>query len=117
MRRATFGSPEAYLDTFTYDYHGRVKSQNRVINGRTTITSTTVITYQFDAANRLVESVEVGGDTTATEWDNAGRLITTTLPNGVVSVNQYDAAGRLLELTHTASDDSLIARYEYLLDG
>jgi hypothetical protein len=34
----------------------------------------------------------------------------------VVSVNQYDTAGRLLELTHTASDDSLIARYEYVLD-
>ena len=42
--------------------------------------------------------------------------ITTTLPNGVVSINQYDAAGRLIELTHTASDDSLIARYEYVLD-
>ena len=34
----------------------------------------------------------------------------------MVSVNQYDTAGRLLELTHTAGDDSLIARYEYVLD-
>ena len=38
------------------------------------------------------------------------------LPNGVVSVNGYDGAERLGALTHTARNDSLIARYEYVLD-
>ena len=36
-RRATFGngrSPSAYLDTCTYDYHGRINSHSRVIDGR-----------------------------------------------------------------------------------
>jgi hypothetical protein len=33
----------------------------------TTITSTTVITYRYDAANRLLESREVGGDVTVYE--------------------------------------------------
>ena len=37
-------SPGSYLDTFTYDYHGRIKSQSRVINGR----ATTMTVNEFD---------------------------------------------------------------------
>jgi YD repeat-containing protein len=55
--------------------------------------------------------------TTRYEYDAARRLITTTLPNGVVSVNQYDDANRLIDLSHTASDDTLLSSFSYELDG
>lgn len=55
----------------------------------TTIPSTAVITYRYDATNRLVESVEPGGETTTYNWDNAGRLITTTVGANVSRIYTY----------------------------
>jgi YD repeat-containing protein len=59
----------------------------------TTITNTTVITYRYDAANRLRESREVGGETTTYEWDNAGRLLTTSVGSSVSRTYTYDQRG------------------------
>jgi len=42
--------PGTYLDTFTYDYRGRVEEQSRVINGRTY----TMTVNQFDQLDRPV---------------------------------------------------------------
>ena len=75
-----------------------------------------VITNTYDGDNRLVQVADWDGGVTSYGYDGASRPLTTTLPNGVVSVNVYDGAGRLVELSHTAADDSLIARYEYVLD-
>jgi YD repeat-containing protein len=76
-----------------------------------------VVTYTHDADNRLVGVADWDGGQTAYGYDGAGRLVTTTLPNGVVTVNAYDDAGRLVRLTHTASDETLLADYGYELDG
>ncbi len=75
----------------------------------TTITGTTVITYQYDAANRLLESVEVGGDTTTYEWDDAGRLITTTVGLNISRVYTYSQDGDLT----AALVDGLLTTFVY----
>lgn len=68
--------------TYTYDADNRLAYT-------TTITSTEVITYNYDMANHLLESTKLGGDTTTYEWDNAGRLITTTVGLNVSRVYTY----------------------------
>jgi YD repeat-containing protein len=79
----------------------------------TTITSTEVITYLYDNANRLVETVVIGGDTTTYTWDNASRLITTTVAGQVSRVYQYSQDGDLI----TATVDSLVTAFAYDGDG
>jgi YD repeat-containing protein len=79
----------------------------------TTITNTTVITYQYNAANQLVESVELGGDTTTYDWDDAGRLITTTVGANVSRVYTYSQDGDLRE----ALVDGLLTTFVYDGDG
>jgi RHS repeat-associated protein/uncharacterized repeat protein (TIGR01451 family) len=76
-----------------------------------------VVTYTYDADNRLTSVGDWDENLTTYAYDQVGRLITTTLPNGVVSVNEYDRAGRLVTLTYAATDEALIAQYQYQLDG
>ena len=75
-----------------------------------------VVTYTYDLDNRLETVLDWDTGTTIYEYDLAGRLITTTLPNGVVSVNTFDDANRLTNLSHTSSNDVLIASFAYELD-
>jgi YD repeat-containing protein len=99
----------AYTATYGYAYDA---VGNRTAY-TTTITSTTVITYQYDAANRLVESVEVGGDTTTYEWDAARRLITTTIGVNVSRVYTYSQDGDML----AALVNGLLTTFDYDGDG
>lgn len=75
-----------------------------------------VVTYLYNTDNRLVQVEDGPTRITAYEYDSFGRLVTTTLPNGVVAVNQYDDANHLINLRYTASDDSLLANYHYVVD-
>jgi YD repeat-containing protein len=76
-----------------------------------------VVTYTYDADNRLLQVEDWDGGLTSYTYDAAGRLISETLPNGVDTTRQYDAVGRLIRLTHTAPDDSTLSEYVYKLDG
>ena len=77
----------AYTAVYQYTYD--------TIGNRTNYTTTTdAISYQYDLANRLVESVETNtGITTTYDWDDAGRLITTTVGNDVTRVYTYSQDG------------------------
>ena len=79
----------------------------------TTITSTESITYRYDAANRMVESVVLGGDTTVYDWDDTGRLITTTLAGQISRLYQYSQDGDLI----SAVVDELTTTFAYDGDG
>jgi RHS repeat-associated protein len=76
-----------------------------------------VVTYTYDADNRMVEVEDWDEGVTSYEYDAAGRLVATELPNGVVSVSEYNAAGRLVSLAHTAADETLLSGYKYELDN
>ena len=59
-----FRQPGAYLDTFTYDCHGRINSHSRVINGRTT----TMTVNEFDQLDRPVSKAYNFVGWTAASW-------------------------------------------------
>lgn len=88
------------------------------VGNRTSLTypDSRMVTYTYDFDNRLETVLDWDTGTTTYEYDLAGRLITTTLPSGVVSVNSYDDANRLTNLSHTSSNDVLIANFAYELD-
>lgn len=89
--------------TYAYDAVG-----NRLAY-TATITATEVTTYQYDVANRLVQSVVQGGDTTNYQWDDANRLITTTVAANVVRLYAYSQDGDLL----TATVNGLVTTFAY----
>jgi YD repeat-containing protein len=79
-----------------------------------------VVTYTYDAANRLTTVTDWDGQSTTYAYDLAGRLITTTLPNSVTTINTYDAAGRLIEISNLKFEISgavLLSQFEYELDA
>jgi RHS repeat-associated protein len=92
---ADYSSGEAFA--YAYDPVG-----NRTVQTRT-LTSTTVITYVYDAANRLDYFYE-DGVLTDLGWDANGNLRTQG-----TSVYTWDAANRLV----SAEVDGVVSAYEY----
>ncbi len=99
----------AYSGAFNATFHYAYDAVDNRVAYTATITSTTVITYRYDAANRLLESVEQGGEATTYEWDAAGRLMTTTLSSAVTRLYQYDQRGNL----RSATVDGLTTTFDY----
>lgn len=89
--------------TYTYDAVGNRTSYT------TSIEETIVTTYQYDDANQLTESIEVGGDTTSYEWDDAGRLMTTAVGSNVTRLYTYNQRGNLT----AATVDGLLTTFVY----
>ena len=71
----------------------------------------------YNADNQMDSLLDWSNNSATYQYDTIGRLITTTLPTGIRSINRYDDAGRLLQLTHWHVDDTLIADFEYEVDG
>lgn len=107
------------LTTVTDTIDAPVEYGYDLVGNRTHLTypDGNVITYTYDGDNRLSGVLDWDGNDTTYEYDTVGRLITTTLPNGVYAVQAYDHASRLLDLRYLAADDSLLAAYEYEVDG
>jgi RHS repeat-associated protein len=53
--------------------------------------------YRYDAAGRLIERRDAGGNATRYVYDEAGRLIQVMHPDGACLQLAYDAAGRLCQ--------------------
>lgn len=69
-----------------------------------------MISYHYDLANRLDESVEIGtGIVTSYEWDDAGRLITTSVGTEVTRVYSYTQDGDM----SAALVDNLLTTFVY----
>jgi RHS repeat-associated protein len=76
-----------------------------------------VVTYTYDAADRLASVVDWAGQTTTYGYDTAGRLVTETLPNGVQTISTYDDADRKIRLTHRRLEDGeMLGDYQFALD-
>jgi YD repeat-containing protein len=99
------------------DFNGEYRYAYDAVGNRTayttTITSTTVITYRYDAANRLLESREAGGEVTVYEWDDAGRLVHTAVDSTHGRTYTYDQRGNLT----SALVNNVLTTFVYDGDG
>ncbi len=107
LTEANYSGTLEAVYSYGYDVLG-----NRLVQ-TTTITSTEVITYRYDSANRLVESVVQGGETTHYEWDRMNRLITTTVASNLSRVYGYSQDGELI----SAVVDNLLTTFAYNGNG
>jgi len=107
LTEANYSGTLEAVYSYGYDALG-----NRLVQ-TTTITSTEVIIYQYDSANRLVESVVQGGETTRYEWDRMNRLITTTVASNLSRVYGYSQDGELI----SAVVDNLLTTFAYNGNG
>ena len=74
--------------------------------------------YHYDEAGRLDYMVDESGLTIVDYgYDAAGRIVRKELGNGVYTTYEYDAAGQLLHLINSASDDSILSRFDYTYDS
>jgi RHS repeat-associated protein len=89
-RTARADTAELYRAEYTRDDLGRITGLLEVIEG-----DTTVFTYDYDDAGRLVE-VETNGSVTATyDYDDNGNRLSVTRPGGT-ETGTYDDQDRLL---------------------
>jgi YD repeat-containing protein len=99
------------------DFNGEYRYAYDAVGNRTTytttITNTTVIAYSYDAANRLLESREAGGEVTVYQWDDAGRLLGTAVDSINGRTYTYDQRGNLT----SALVDNLLTTFLYDGDG
>ncbi|MGH7267664.1 MAG: RHS repeat-associated core domain-containing protein, partial [Candidatus Rokuibacteriota bacterium] len=90
--------------TLAYDGNSAIVESNGIALGRDPegrITSLTlgpgkVVTYAYDARNRLTQVADWLGGVSTFGYDAAGRLTTMTRPNGVATTYTYDADNRLV---------------------
>lgn len=69
-----------------------------------------VLTYGYDAANRLTSISDWAQPSRVTTYTYTGfRLLTTMYPNGVLETRDYDAAGRLTGLTTTRGGSPVLS--------
>ena len=76
-----------------------------------------VVTYTYDAANRLIDVEDWGGRVTTYTYDPANRQTGIEYPNGVQATYNYDIADRLLSIQHTSPVSGTIAAFTYTLDA
>jgi RHS repeat-associated protein len=82
--------------TYTYDAHGRNKTETDARNG--------TIIYTYDNADRLtsVTTPSAGAgqspQTTSYSYDYAGRRTRTVMPDGATATNEYHASGELKKM-------------------
>jgi RHS repeat-associated protein len=88
------------------------------VGNRTSLTypNGKVVSYQYDALNRLSHVTDWAGKVTAYAYDAAGNLAGTTFPNGASSSYGYDNANRLLQITNQAGAKT-VSSFNYSLDS
>jgi RHS repeat-associated protein len=73
--------------------------------------------YTYDVANRLSSITLPNTQQVSYYYDAAGNLTEVAYPNGTAAAYAYDNRNRLLTLSNTAPGETVIASYEYTLDG
>jgi len=92
----------ALLHSFLYDSNGNRLSYS---------SNSGVVTYRYDAQDRLLASY-AGGDSTTYAYGSNGELKIITAPGGATTKLTYDALGNLLKVVLPSGDS-----VEYLIDG
>ena len=88
--------PLGHATTYEYDAAGRVVRTIDALGG--------VATTEYDAVGNVVAETDPLGRRTTYGYDAAYRLIATTFPDGAVEQRSYDAADQLLTITNPAGD-------------
>ncbi|MGE5341611.1 MAG: DUF6531 domain-containing protein [Candidatus Omnitrophota bacterium] len=105
QRTDAFGNRVAYR----YDTFGRV--------GTITYPGGKQVTYTYDAAQRLKTVTSWLGTMASYSYNGAGQVNGATLGNGTKTNIGFDATGRINNMTHKKSDNTIIASYQFALDG
>nr|WP_275944777.1 RHS repeat-associated core domain-containing protein [Phototrophicus methaneseepsis] len=74
------------------------------------------MSYGYDEKGRLISLTDWDSQTSNFDYDGANRHIETVRPNQLVSDYIYDPAGRLLDLTHHVGE-TVQAQFSYVVDG
>ncbi|HWD21489.1 MAG TPA: RHS repeat-associated core domain-containing protein [Verrucomicrobiae bacterium] len=95
---------------YAYDANGNRISEARTgtidgVPGQSAVTQ-----YEYDAMNRVVETIDPLGRASRTVYDAAGRVVLTVDALGRATTNTYDACGNLIE---TAYADGTVSRLTY----
>ena len=75
-----------------------------------------VVSYLYDALNRLTTIQDWEGKTTTYQYDNLSRLTAQMMANGSSTSYAYDNGGRLTDQVNRDPANDLIASYNYTLD-
>lgn len=109
-RLISMTNPQGFAIGYAYDEAGNLTELTYPGNRR--------VLYGYDELNRL-KTVRIDwlGLTAAYAYDAAGRLISLRNFNGTETTYGYDDANRLTSLGNKKSDTSVIANYQFTLDG
>jgi len=115
LTNRTFNAQLSTLNSvsYTYDENGnrRMETRSRTTSGGT---ETLVTEWTYDAANRVISTIDPLGFTNRVVYDPLGKQAQTIDKLGRTNANAYDAVGLL---TNTTFADGLNERFAYDAEG
>ncbi len=100
-------SASASVTHYSYDAAGRLIG---TIDGASNATA-----YTYDGLGRLLTTLDARSHTSSTSYDAAGNQIVTSAPNGLLTTSTYDAAGELVSVVQT-QDATTLSSMTYTYD-
>jgi RHS repeat-associated protein len=91
--------PLGHITTYTYDANGNKLTETKTRTGASGL-ETLVISYQYDASNRLIKTTYADGSTTQIQYNAIGKQGVTIDQLGRQTSYQYDLMGRLTQTTY-----------------
>jgi RHS repeat-associated protein len=107
-RLAQVAYPNGLIVSYSYDEVGNIAE---------IATPFGTVGYTYDVANRLSSITLPNTQQVSYTYDAAGNLTGVAYPNGTAAAYAYDSRNRLINLTNSAPGETIIANYEYTLDG
>jgi RHS repeat-associated protein len=107
-RLAQVTYPNGLIVSYSYDEVGNIAQ---------IATPFGTVGYLYDAANRLSTITLPNTRQVSYSYDAAGNLTGVAYPNGTAAAYAYDSRNRLINLANSAPGETIIASYEYTLDG
>ena len=99
---------------YTFDSNGNRLTESQSRTTFTGGTATVLTEWTYDAANRVIETIDAEGDTNAVTWNAIGKKETETDALDRTTTWYYDAIGLLTNVTYP---DTLFASYAYDAEG
>ena len=111
-RLARVTEPDGRYVRYAYDAAGnRTVMAHAMSDGQ----PETVLTYDYDALNRMTAVTDTIGATTF-DYDASGNLLRTHRPNGTVTETDYDTLNRVTEILHRQDGGTVLERFQYEMD-
>lgn len=125
-RLHTHTDPNQHTDTYLYDSQGRLiddgyatyeyypAPDNELHKVKRKSDPSKVVTFTYDALNRVKTVADYYGNTITYDYDNNSNLTEIEYPDGKKVTYEYDAANRLEKVIDWNNKETI---YEYLKDG